>query len=124
MGSALSRNNAIKFIILLGVVSLFADMTYEGSRSIVGPYLLFLGASGAAVGFVAGFGELIGYAFRFVSGYVSDKTGSYWTMTFLGYVINLLAVPLLVWVYLSLNLAVSDRESARQPKVRALRLPV
>jgi MFS family permease len=91
----ISKGTALKFVILLGVVSLFADMTYEGARSITGPYLAILGASGTVVGIVAGFGELIGYALRLVSGYVSDKTGKYWTVTLLGYFINLLAVPLL-----------------------------
>lgn len=65
------KNNALKFIILLGLVSLLADMTYEGARSITGPYLGLLGASAATVGFVAGFGELVGYALRFVSGYLA-----------------------------------------------------
>lgn len=89
------KESALKFIILLGIVSLLADMTYEGARSITGPYLALLGASGAIVGFVAGFGELIGYALRIVFGYLSDKTGRYWLMTILGYSVNLLAVPLL-----------------------------
>ena len=31
------RRAALKFIVFLGVVSLFADMTYEGAHSIVGP---------------------------------------------------------------------------------------
>jgi MFS family permease len=70
-------------------------MTYEGARSITGPYLAILGASATAVGIVAGFGELIGYALRLVSGYISDRTGKYWTVTLFGYFINLLAVPLL-----------------------------
>jgi MFS family permease len=91
----ISKNTAIKFVILLGIVSLFADMTYEGARSITGQYLAILGASGTVVGIVAGFGELIGYGFRLVSGYVSDKTGKYWLVTFVGYALNLLAVPLL-----------------------------
>lgn len=52
---------ALKFIILLGIVSLCADATYEGARSITGAYLGFLGASGTVVGLVAGLGELIGY---------------------------------------------------------------
>lgn len=80
---------------LLGVVSLFADMTYEGARSITGPYLAVLGASGTVVGLVAGFGELVGYGLRLASGYLSDRTGQYWSFTILGYAINLLAVPLL-----------------------------
>ncbi len=91
----ISKNKALKFIILLGIVSLFADITYEGARSINGQYLAMLGASATVVGIIAGFGELIGYALRLVSGYLTDKTKKYWTITFIGYVVNLLAVPLL-----------------------------
>ncbi|VEB34276.1 MFS transporter [Legionella cherrii] len=91
----LSKDTALKFIILTGIVSLFADMTYEGSRSITGPYLALLGANAAVVGFVSGFGELLGYALRMVSGYLADRTHKYWTITILGYTFNLLAVPLL-----------------------------
>jgi MFS family permease len=86
---------ALRFVVLIGVVSLFAVMTYEGARSINGPYLAILGASGTVVGIVSGIGELIGYTLRLVSGYMSDKTRSYWTITFVGYVVNLIAVPLL-----------------------------
>jgi MFS family permease len=89
------RRSALGFIVLIGVVSLFADMTYEGARGITGPYLAVLGASATAVGVVSGFGELIGYAIRLVSGYLADRTGRYWAITILGYVTNLLAVPLL-----------------------------
>lgn len=91
----ISKKGALQFIMLLGVVSLFADMTYEGARSITGPYLALLGASATAVGFVAGFGELIGYALRLVSGYLCDRTRKYWLITLGGYTVNLLAVPLL-----------------------------
>lgn len=94
-GTELLRQSAVKFIILLGIVSLFADMTYEGARSAVGPYLGILGASGAIVGVVAGLGEFLGYALRLLSGYVSDRTGSYWSITIAGYAISLSAVPLL-----------------------------
>jgi hypothetical protein len=89
------KDNAWKFIILLGLVSLLADMTYEGARSITGPYLAILGASAAVVGLVSGLGELVGYGLRFISGYLSDKTHRYWSITITGYVVNLLAVPLL-----------------------------
>jgi len=90
-----TKKTTFRFIILLGMVSLFADMTYEGARSITGPYLALLGASGAVVGIVAGFGELVGYALRLLSGYISDKTKRYWLMTIVGYTVNLLAVPIL-----------------------------
>lgn len=95
LNNDLSKKTALKFVILLSVVSLFADMTYEGARSITGPFLGLLGANAAVVGFVAGFGEFIGYALRIVSGYLADKTGKYWTITIIGYTCNVLAVPLL-----------------------------
>ncbi len=92
-----NRNNqiALRFVLLLGVVSLFADMTYEAARSITGPYLAILGASATVVGIVAGLGELIGYGLRIVSGVISDRTHRYWTVTIVGYAVNLLAVPAL-----------------------------
>jgi len=89
------KKSALRFIVLLGVVSLLADVTYEGARSITGPYLALLGATATVVGFVAGLGELVGFGLRIVSGYISDRTGRYWTIAIAGYVVNLLAVPLL-----------------------------
>lgn len=90
-----SGRSAMMFVILMGVVSLFADMTHEGARSITGPFMALLGASGTVVGIVAGFGELVGYLLRLPAGYLSDRTGKYWTITIIGYVINMGAVPLL-----------------------------
>lgn len=86
---------ALRFVVLLGLVSLFADMTYEGARSIAGPFLAALGARGAVVGLVAGFGEFAGYALRLVAGLVTDRTRRYWLLTITGYAVNLLAVPAL-----------------------------
>jgi len=86
---------ALRFVILLGAVSLFADMTYEAARSITGPYLATLGAGATVVGLVAGLGELIGYGLRIVSGVISDRTHRYWAITIAGYAVNLLAVPAL-----------------------------
>ncbi len=76
-------------------MSFFADFTYEGSRSIIGPYLAILGASAAAIGIVTGFGELLGYGLRLVSGRLSDQTGKYWPITIFGYILQMLSVPLL-----------------------------
>ncbi len=89
------RRQAVAFIVFIGVVSLFADMTYEGARSVTGPYLGALGASATLVGFVAGFGELVGYALRFASGWFGDRTRRYWAGAIVGYAINLGSVPLL-----------------------------
>jgi MFS family permease len=79
----------------MGLISLFADMTYEGAHGITGPYLSYLGARATVVGFVGGLGELVGYGLRLLSGYWADRTRRYWGFTMAGYGINLLAVPLL-----------------------------
>jgi MFS family permease len=84
------------FIILLGIVSLFGDVTYEGARSVAGPYLATLGASASVVGLVAGIGEFVGYALRLASGHLADRTKAYWLLTFVGYGL-LVSVPLLAF---------------------------
>jgi MFS family permease len=91
-------SRAMVFIILFGIVSLFSDMTHEGAASIRGVYLSLLGASAATIGFVSGLGELIGYSMRYVFGKITDKTHKYRTMTILGYVLDILAVPALALV--------------------------
>jgi MFS family permease len=85
--------SAFAFVMTMGIVNLFADMTYEGGASINGPFLGTLGASAVMISIIAGVGEFLGYSLRSVAGYVADKTGKYWFITFLGYSINLLAVP-------------------------------
>ncbi len=90
---------AFRFVLLIGVLSFFADFTYEGSRSILGPFLAMLGASGAVVGVVTGFGELVGYALRLPSGRLADATGRYWPITIFGYVVQMASVPALALVH-------------------------
>lgn len=92
-----TAKRAMRFVILLGTVSLFADMTYEAARSINGSFLEILGRSGVTIGWVGGLGELLGYGLRFISGYIADKTGKYWLITFIGYILNLVSVPLLAF---------------------------
>lgn len=87
---------AFQLIILLGIVSMFGDIAYEGGRSISGPYLATLGASAAAVGMVTGAGEFLGYGLRLLSGYIADRTKSYWLLTFIGYGL-IAAIPLLAF---------------------------
>lgn len=86
------------FILLFGVVSLFSDMTHEGAASIRGAYLSMLGASAGAIGFVSGLGEMVGYSLRYVFGKWADRTRGYWPMTIAGYVLDIVAVPLLALV--------------------------
>ncbi len=86
---------ALRFVLMVGVLSFFADSTYEGSRSILGPYLGSLGASATAIGVVTGLGELAGYGLRLLSGRWADSTRQYWSITLFGYVVQMLAVPAL-----------------------------
>jgi len=116
---------AFKFVLTIGVVNLFADLTYEGARSITGPFLESLGASALAVGLIAGGGELFGYVLRSVAGYLADKTHRYWIVIFAGYVLNMLVVPALAlagnWpVAAALIVAERTGRGIRKPAVDAL----
>lgn len=91
-------SQAMAFIVLFGIVSLFSDMTHEGASSIRGAYLSLLGASAATIGFISGLGELIGYSMRYVFGKLTDRSKKYWGMTIAGYVLDIAAVPLLALV--------------------------
>ncbi len=90
-----TRHRALQFILLLGLVSLMADVTYESARSLIGPYLAMMGASAVVVGVLGGVGELIGYGLRPLSGYLADRLRRPWALTILGYALNVLAVPTL-----------------------------
>jgi MFS family permease len=96
--SAADRRSAIRFILCMGLVSLFADMTYEGAHGTIGPLMSDLGASVTAVAIIAGMGEMVAAGLRFFTGRLADRTHAYWTLAIAGYVMNLLAIPLLAFV--------------------------
>lgn len=91
------KKQAMRFIVCLGIVSMFADITYEGARSVLGPFLNNLGASATQVGLIAGIGEMLAASLRFFSGKFADRTRSYWAITIVGYGVNLIAVPALAF---------------------------
>jgi MFS family permease len=82
-------------ILGFGLVSLAADMVYEGARSITGPLLAGLGASALVVGLVTGAGEAAALLLRLVSGPLADRTARYWALTITGYGLTAVCVPLL-----------------------------
>src|SRR5258708_32912329 len=92
MAANQQRKAAFRFIVTLGIVSLYADMTYEGARSVIGPFLKELGASATQVGIIAGFGEMIAESLRLFSGRLVDRTRAYWRIACLGYFLKLAAV--------------------------------
>lgn len=91
-------SQAMVFLILFGIVSMFSDMTHEGASSIRGAYLSIMGASAGAIGFFSGLGELIGYSMRYLFGKLTDKTRQYWLVTVIGYMLDVMAVPALALV--------------------------
>jgi MFS family permease len=121
----MKSKSALHFVLIIGIANFFADFTYEGARGIVGPFLGSLGASAAIVGLVAGLGELMGYGLRSVSGYFADKSHRHWAFAFLGYTINMLAVPTLAFTAqwpVAASLVVSERigRGIRKPTVEAM----
>ena len=122
---SLTAARAFRFVLILGIANGFADLTYEGARSVTGQFLGYLGASAAVIGFTAGLGELLGYSLRSLSGYLGDKTGRYWLVTIVGYIVNMLAVPALAlagnWP-LAAGLIVAERtgRAIRKPSTDAM----
>lgn len=115
-----SRRAAMRFVVLIGIVSLFADMAHEGARGITGPFLATLGANAAIVAGIAGFGELLGYTLRLFFGYATDRSGRYWPIAFLGYGVQLVCVPLLA---LAGNWPVAAALMIGERVGRAMRIP-
>src|SRR5438552_3894287 len=120
-----SASAAFSFVLTMGIVNLFADMTYEGGGSINGQFLGTLGAGAVIISIAVGLGEFLGYALRSVSGYIADKTGRYWFITFFGYSVNLLAVPAMALVgnwgaAVALILAERIGRAMRKPTVEAM----
>ena len=93
--STKTMSTALRFVLLIGVMSFFADFTYEGARSIIGPYLGALGAGAFVISSVTGFGELLGYGLRLVSGRLSDRFQRFWPVAIFGYIVQMASVPLL-----------------------------
>jgi MFS family permease len=120
-----SSSPAFTFVLVMGLVNLFGDITYEGGAGINGPFMASLGASAAAISITAGAGEFLGYSLRLLAGYAADKTGRYWAITFVGYFINLFAVPAMAlagnW-QIAAGLVLAERigRALRKPTVEAM----
>lgn len=119
--------DSLIFIILIGIVSLLSDMTHEGAKSIYGQFLNIVGASPKVISFVGGLGEFLGSALIFVTSIIASKTKKYWTMTIIGYTINLFCIPMLAlttengWIYaISLILLERVGKAIRKPAKNTL----
>jgi MFS family permease len=107
-------------VVWFGIVAMFADIVYEGARSITGPLLASLGASALVVGVVTGVGEAAALLLRLVSGPLTDRTGRFWAWTLAGYALTVVSVPLLglasaLWVASGLVIAERVGKAVRSP---------
>jgi MFS family permease len=95
--SLIVRRRTFLVFILLGLVSLTADMVYEGARSVGGAYIESLSGPPIASA-IASTGDLLGYVFRFISAVIASylaSSAAFWGITIVGYAINLLFIPFL-----------------------------
>ena len=112
--------SAWRFVVWFGVVAMFADVVYEGARSITGPLLAHLGADALLVGVVTGVGEAAALVLRLVSGPLTDRTGRFWAWTLAGYGLTVVSVPLLglastLWVASALVITERVGKAVRSP---------
>jgi len=94
-----TQRRVLLVFLLLGLVSLFADVVYEGGRSVSGAYLAELKAPVVATALV-GVGEFLGLVFRLFSGYIATMLQSptvLWGSTLLGYLITSLSIPMIAF---------------------------
>ncbi|WP_032702130.1 MFS transporter [Mycobacteroides abscessus] len=114
------RLSAWRFVTTFGVISMLADIVYEGARSITGPLLASLGASALVVGVVTGIGEAAALALRLVSGPLTDRTRKFWAWTISGYALTVVTVPFLgvssvLWIAATLVIAERGGKAVRSP---------
>lgn len=112
--------SAWRFVLAFGLVAMLADVVYEGARSVSGPLLASLGATALVVGVVTGVGESAALLLRLVSGPLADRTGRFWAWAISGYVLTVVAVPLLglasaLWVASGLLVAERVGKAIRSP---------
>lgn len=114
------RLSAWRFVTTFGVISMLADIVYEGARSITGPLLASLGASALVAGVVTGIGEAAALALRLVSGPLTDRTRKFWAWTISGYALTVVTVPFLgvssvLWIAATLVIAERVGKAVRSP---------
>lgn len=83
--------------ILLSLVSLLADIVYEGGRSVSGAFLAFLNSPSYAPALV-GAGDLVGSLLRLATGLIATAYASstiLWGFTIAGYALTALSIPAL-----------------------------
>lgn len=114
------RLSAWRFVTTFGVISMLADIVYEGARSITGPLLASLGASALVVGVVTGISENRGASTASGVRPLTDRTRKFWAWTISGYALTVVTVPFLgvssvLWIAATLVIAERVGKAVRSP---------
>ena len=89
-----SKPNGMRNIYAMGLVSFFTDFSTEMILGILPFFIVVgLGASRAVLGTIEGSAELVSYAFRIVSGSISDKTTKRKPFIIAGYGLSTISKP-------------------------------
>jgi hypothetical protein len=103
MGLALDRR-VLRIVVIFGIVSLLADMSYEGFRSILAPLI----EKSYELGAVVGIGEVIAWGLRPLTGVIADVTARYWLLTITGYALVPVGILIAVqgWPWLAIGYSI------------------
>jgi len=96
LGGSGRRRGWVLVVVLFGVVSLFADMSYEGLRGVIPAEVV----SAVGLAGLIGVGDLVAYALRPLSGVVVEAVGGwagYWAAVVLGYSLVPVGVYVALW---------------------------
>ena len=89
-----SKPNGMRNVYAMGLVSFFTDFSTEMILGILPFFIVVgLGASRAVLGTIEGSAELVSYAFRIVSGSISDKTTKRKPFIIAGYGLSTISKP-------------------------------
>ncbi|MFX0149884.1 MAG: MFS transporter, partial [Candidatus Hodarchaeota archaeon] len=72
-------------VVLLGLVSFFADVSGEMMTPVLPLFIAALGGSSLVIGFIGGFGDAVANIMKVFSGYLADKTGKRRRLIAIGY---------------------------------------
>ena len=78
-------------VLLLGLVSFFADLSGEMMTPVLPLFIVALGGSSIVIGFIGGLGDAVANIVKVFSGYIADKTGRRKQLIAIGYGIPFLA---------------------------------
>jgi MFS family permease len=121
----MNKENLQRNVFILGLVSLFSDLSSQMVYPLIPEFLVSIGANKAIIGIIEGIAESTAALFRTVFGKLSDKLKKRKVFIFLGYALSAFSRPILylahIW-QIVLSVRFSDRfgKAIRNPARDAL----